>query len=151
TLRRHAAALHSHWYRKWCDANNFNSMLLEDTRQRKEAALDRSLQTQQTVLSDHFDPPGPEVIPYSDRAFEAAAIEWLVHTNQPIQTFKNPMFKTMLDIASRASKGITLPSPKKTRTRIIHMFKQKMYLLRDHLNVSFVVSLVRAESLISAH
>ncbi|KAH9017161.1 hypothetical protein EDB84DRAFT_1276639, partial [Lactarius hengduanensis] len=123
-------------YRKWCDANNFNSMLPEDTRQRKEAALDRSLQTQQTVLSDHFDPPGPEVIPYSDRVFEAAAIEWLIHTNQPIQTFKNPMFKTMLDIASRASKGVTLPSPKKTRARIIHMFKQKMYLLRDRLNVS---------------
>ncbi|KAH9019408.1 hypothetical protein EDB84DRAFT_1275822, partial [Lactarius hengduanensis] len=145
TLRRHAAALHSRRYRKWCDANNFNSMLLEF-----ESPVG-SLQTQQTVLSDHFDPPGPEVIPYSDRAFKAAAIEWLVHTNQPIQTFKNPMFKTMLDIASRASKGITLPSPKKTRTRIIHMFKQKMYLLRDRLNVSFVVSLVCAESLISAY
>lgn len=56
---------------------------------------------------------------------------------QPIQTFKNPMFMKMLDIASRAppSRGVTLPSPKKTRAQIIHTFKQQMYLLRDRLNV----------------
>ena len=56
-------------------------MLPEDTKQRKEAALDKALKTQQSVLGDHFGPP-EEVILYSERAFEAALIEWLVHTNQ---------------------------------------------------------------------
>ena len=56
-------------------------------------------------------------------------------TPQPIQAFKNPRFKTMLDIASRVTRGISLLSPKQTRACIIHMFKQKMYLLRDRLNV----------------
>jgi hypothetical protein len=129
-------------------------MLPEDAKQRKEAAMDKTLKAQQTVLSDHFSPPDADIIPYSDRAFEAAAIEWLIHSNQvryfilvcfvqrsdpwplqPIQTFKSAMFKKMLDIASRASHGVTLPSPKKTRVRIINMFKQQMYMLRDRLNV----------------
>lgn len=57
-------------------------MLPEDTKQRKEAALDSASKTQQTSLGDHFSPADTEVIPYSDRAFEAATIEWLVSTNQ---------------------------------------------------------------------
>ena len=56
-------------------------MLPEDTKRHKEAASDKALKTQQSVLSDHFGPP-EEVIPYSERAFEAASIEWLIHTNQ---------------------------------------------------------------------
>jgi hypothetical protein len=40
-----------------------------------------------------------------------------------------------MDIVSRATRGITLPSPKKTRAHIVHMFKQQMYLLKKHLNV----------------
>ena len=31
--------------------------------------------------------------------------------------------------------GITLPSPKKTRARIVHMFKQQMYLLKKRLSM----------------
>ena len=42
----------------------------------------------------------------------------------------------MLDVASQVTHGITLPSPKKTRAHIIHMFKQQMVLLWAHLNVS---------------
>ena len=45
----------------------------------------------------------------------------------------------MLDMASWASRGITLPAPKKTRSRIIHMFKQQMFLLRSRLNVSLII------------
>ena len=56
-------------------------MLPEDMKRCKEAALDSAMKTQQTVLGDHFGPP-EEVIPYSNRAFEAATIEWLVQTNQ---------------------------------------------------------------------
>jgi hypothetical protein len=98
TLRRHAAALHAvrffphvvstyllalqNRYRKWCKANNFESMLPEDTRQRKDAASGSGEQTQQSALSDHFNANGTKAIPYSDKVFEAAAIEWLVQTNQ---------------------------------------------------------------------
>ncbi|KAH8980380.1 hypothetical protein EDB86DRAFT_2813725 [Lactarius hatsudake] len=135
TLRRHMASLHSRQYRKWCKANHFDSMLPEDTKQRREAALDSSLKTQQTTLTAHFNPREPDPTPYSDSAFEAAAIGWLIQTNQPIQAFKNPAFKKMMDIASRATRGITLPAPKKTRGRIVHMFKQQMFLLKKRLNV----------------
>ncbi|KAH8984649.1 hypothetical protein EDB83DRAFT_2240894, partial [Lactarius deliciosus] len=106
TLWRHIAALHSHRYRKWCGINKFDSMLAEDTKQRRAAAQGTSQQTQQTTLGDHFNPHQADVIPYSDRVFEAAAIEWLVQTNQPIQAFKHPAFKKMLDIASRATRGV---------------------------------------------
>ena len=34
------------------------------------------------MLLDHFNPPDEAIIPYSDKAFESAAIEWLVQTNQ---------------------------------------------------------------------
>ncbi|KAH8981786.1 hypothetical protein EDB86DRAFT_2812693, partial [Lactarius hatsudake] len=135
TLRRHMASLHSCRYRKWCEANRFDSMLPEDTKQRREAALDTSLQTQQTTLTAHFNPREPDLTPYSDSAFEAAAIAWLIQTNQPIQAFKNPAFKKMIDITSRATRGITLPAPKKTRTLVIHMFKQQMFLLKKRLNI----------------
>ncbi|KAH9056773.1 hypothetical protein EDB87DRAFT_1566061 [Lactarius vividus] len=134
TLWRHLASLHSRRYRKWCEANNFDSMLPEDTKQRREAALDSGLQTQ-TTLAAHFNPREPDPTPYSDSAFEAAAIAWLIESNQPIQVFKNPAFKKMMDIASRATRGITLLSPKKTRAHIIHMFKQQMILLKKRLNV----------------
>ena len=57
-------------------------MLPEDTRQCKEAALDSSMQVQQTSISDHCNIFNDIIIPYCDRAFMAAAINWLVHTNQ---------------------------------------------------------------------
>ena len=40
------------------------------------------MQAQQTTISDHFNPLDEVIIPYSDRAFKAAAIDWLIHTNQ---------------------------------------------------------------------
>ncbi|KAI9436263.1 hypothetical protein H4582DRAFT_1816874, partial [Lactarius indigo] len=135
TLRCHLASLHLHWYRIWCKTNHFNSMLPEDTKQHREAALDTSLQTQQTTLSAHFNPREPDLTPYSDHMFEAAAISWLVQSNQPIQAFKNPAFKKMMDTTSQATHGITLPAPKKTCGCIIHMFKQQMFLLKKCLNV----------------
>jgi hypothetical protein len=122
--------------------------LAEDSKLRKDDA-DSSQQT----LSSHFLQNDSLAIPYSAKVFKVSAIEWLVHTNQvgssyfrlqinltlpcqPIQAFKHLTFKAMLDMASQATKGVSLPSPKKMRARIIHLFKQCMYLLRDHLNVS---------------
>ena len=130
-------------------------MLLDDTRQHRETTLDNNLQTQQTVLTDHFD-TAEVVVPYSDQAFQSATIKWLVHTNQvcgffsflsiadhlllqPIQALNHATFKSMLDIASQVTKGVSLLTPKKTRDCIIHMFKQKMYLLQDRLNVCILL------------
>ncbi|KAH8982577.1 hypothetical protein EDB92DRAFT_2040844, partial [Lactarius akahatsu] len=129
------ASLHLHQYRKWCEANNFDLMLPEDTKQQREAALDSSLKTQRTTLATHFDPCEPDLTPYSDSAFEATTIAWLIQTNQPIQAFKSPAFKKMMDIMSQATCGITLPAPKKTHGHIVHMFKQQMFLLKKCLNV----------------
>ena len=132
-------------------------MIPDDAKQHKEAELDKTLKAQQTILGDHFG-LADEVIPYSEKAFEALAIEWLVYTNQvlffpmlcfslhsdcllhqPIHMFKYQCFKKMLDMASQASHGVMLPAPKKTHSRIIHMFKQQMFLLRSHLNVSLII------------
>ena len=128
-------------------------MLPEDARWCREAVMDSSVQTQQTMLSDHFNPHDTQIIPYSDKVFEEAMIEWLIQMNQvcscqlqwyidlilvcqPIQAFKHLSFKMMLNIGSQASKGVSLLSPKKTHVHIINMFKLQMYILRDHLNVS---------------
>ena len=132
-------------------------MIPDDAKQRKEAELDKTLKAQQMILGDHFG-LADEVIPYSEKAFEALVIEWLVYTNQvlffpmlcfslrsdcllhqPIHTFKYQCFKKMLDMASWASCSVTLPAPKKTHSRIIHMFKQEMFLLHSRLNVSLII------------
>jgi hypothetical protein len=57
-------------------------MLAGDTKQRREAALDSDLKTQQTKLGDHFSTHEADAIPYSDKAFEVTAIELLIQTNQ---------------------------------------------------------------------
>lgn len=54
-------------------------MLPDDTRQRRETALENGLQ--QSALTDHFG-DAEVIVPYSDLAFESVSIEWLVHTNQ---------------------------------------------------------------------
>ncbi|KAF8262702.1 hypothetical protein EI94DRAFT_1601197, partial [Lactarius quietus] len=133
TLRRHAAAVHSRRYQKWCEMSNFNSMLLDDAKKRK-------LVDKQPSVTEHFGPEDRDARPilYSDKALETAALEWIIQTNQPIQLLKHPAFRKMLDITSRATvRGIRLPSPKQSRGQIIKMFKQQMCLLRERLNVRF--------------
>ncbi|KAH9031814.1 hypothetical protein EDB84DRAFT_1270945, partial [Lactarius hengduanensis] len=134
TLRRHAASVHPRRYRKWCDSNNFDSMLPQDSKKRKRVEKDG-----QSLVIHHFRPEDPTArpIPFSEKALQTAALEWMVATNQPIQTFKNAAFKKMLDIASRANRSIRLPSPKQSRAQIIKMFKQQLRSLRDRLNVTF--------------
>ncbi|KAH8981829.1 hypothetical protein EDB86DRAFT_2768185, partial [Lactarius hatsudake] len=144
TLRRHAASLHPRRYRKWCQENKFESMLPDDTKQRRQAALDKNLKTLQSSVTDHFKPQNESErpIPYSDKAFMCAAIEWLIDGDLPLQVFSRPSFKRMIDIASRATRGVKLPSPWRTRGHIIKTFKQQMCLLKEWLNVSsFVFSL----------
>ncbi|KAH9017238.1 hypothetical protein EDB84DRAFT_1240183, partial [Lactarius hengduanensis] len=75
TLRRHAAALHAQRYRKWCSSNNFDSMLPRDSKQRK--CIDK-----EPSIIEHFGPEDPSArpIPFSNKALETAALEWLIET-----------------------------------------------------------------------
>jgi hypothetical protein len=59
-----------------------------------------------------------------------------IHPLQPIQAVDHPSFKKMIDVASRATKGVIIPGRKATRTEIIGLFKKQMARLRDCLNVS---------------
>jgi hypothetical protein len=66
-------------YRKWAKSIRFESRLPGDVKKRKAAAelvtrtLDRDLK-EKTITE--------RVVPYSDKAFRRAAIEWLVATDQ---------------------------------------------------------------------
>ena len=54
-------------------------MLPEDAKQRKSLALDKA---RQSSVTNHFGPEDARPIPYSDNAFRAAALEWLIEMNQ---------------------------------------------------------------------
>ncbi|KAH9048196.1 hypothetical protein EDB84DRAFT_330541 [Lactarius hengduanensis] len=138
TLRRHAASLHLRRYKRWCKENKFESMLPDDTKRRREAALDKGAKILQSTITHHFQPENAaeKPIAYSDKAFSCAAIEWLIEANIPPQVFDRPSFKRLVDLASRANHGVKLPLPRQTRGRVIKMFKQQMCLLKERLSVS---------------
>jgi hypothetical protein len=71
-------------YNKWCKANDFVTKLPDAVKQAKEAAdIDRDM-LQQSSLDGHLRkiPQQERVIPYSDKLFREAAIEWLIATDQ---------------------------------------------------------------------
>ncbi|KDQ13268.1 hypothetical protein BOTBODRAFT_98395, partial [Botryobasidium botryosum FD-172 SS1] len=96
TLRRHCEAYHQDDYLKWCKKNDFVPQL--PAMKKREAAASESVQQPITDFAVKVDKP----VPYSDSAFRAAAIEWLTSTDQPLDVFEHPRFKTMVDLASRA-------------------------------------------------
>jgi hypothetical protein len=55
---------------------------------------------------------------------------------KPIQALEHPKFKEMIDVASRATKGVKIPGRKATRAEIIHTFKDHLTKLKAKLNVS---------------
>jgi hypothetical protein len=69
-------------YRRWCTSSGFLSMLPEDAKARRKAALEKVME--QTQVDDHFRPMKPEdkPTPYSDEVFKQAAIQWLIETDQ---------------------------------------------------------------------
>ncbi|KAG2037402.1 hypothetical protein BDR03DRAFT_813976, partial [Suillus americanus] len=137
TCRHHLAYLHAHAYHTWCEKNKFISMLPKDVKDRKTAAAITN--AEQGNLDGHLHDIQPTewVLPYSNKLFREAAIEWLASTNQPIQAVDHPSFKNMIDVASRATTGVIMPNRKTTRHEIIDMFKQQMTKLREWLSVCF--------------
>jgi hypothetical protein len=71
-----------HVYRKWCKDNNFESKLPDDIKARKTAAAAANMR--QGTLDEHVREiePGEHVLPYTDKLFREAAVEWLITTNQ---------------------------------------------------------------------
>jgi hypothetical protein len=67
-------------YLQWAGANNFISMLPKDAKQRRMQVSASS----QSQLDSHVQPmvPKERSIPYSDKAFRHAAIQWLIGTDQ---------------------------------------------------------------------
>jgi hypothetical protein len=68
-------------------------MLPDDTRRRKEAALDKNVKTLQLSVTDHFKPKREAESPvaHSDEAFAYAAIEWVISAdlvNKSLSLFK---------------------------------------------------------------
>ncbi|KAG1906237.1 uncharacterized protein F5891DRAFT_942271, partial [Suillus fuscotomentosus] len=76
TLHRHAEAHFSGKYRKWANQHSFKSMLPGDVKARKENAAQQRINAH---LTEH---KAKRVVPYSDKLFRQAAIEWLVATDQ---------------------------------------------------------------------
>ncbi|KAF8186318.1 hypothetical protein BJ912DRAFT_469614 [Pholiota molesta] len=137
TLRRHMQARHKGVYQTWCKARKFESMLPDDTKARRAAALDALLQTQ---VDGHFKVATPEdkPEPYSDELFKEAAIQWLIETDQPIRALEHESFKNMIAIAARATKAVKIPSRTAARDHIIRQFKEQMKALSERLNVSYI-------------
>ncbi|KAG2047245.1 hypothetical protein BDR06DRAFT_897824, partial [Suillus hirtellus] len=68
--------------------------------------------TEQGSLDNHLHEINSTewVLPYSDKLFCKAAIEWLTSTNQPIQAVEHPSFKKMVDVASCTTMGVIVPN-----------------------------------------
>ncbi|KAH7885626.1 hypothetical protein F5I97DRAFT_1810590 [Phlebopus sp. FC_14] len=146
TCRHHLAFCHKAAYLKWCKENKFVSMLSEDVKECKIASDITNVK--QGSMNDHVREivPTEHVIPYSDALFREAAVEWLITTNQVCLSLYyvlvthrisvHPSFKKMVDIASRATKGVIIPNRNATCREIMKLFKKQMaYLL--NVSVSF--------------
>ncbi|KAG2033417.1 hypothetical protein BDR03DRAFT_824198, partial [Suillus americanus] len=119
-------------YQKWAKDNAFASKLPGDVKAEKEKAA----QAQQSINAHMTEQKLSErVVPYSDKLFKKAAVEWLIATDQPIQALEHPKFREMIDIASRTTQGVKIPGCKATCAEIMRMFKNHLTWLKTKLNV----------------
>ncbi|PPQ76983.1 hypothetical protein CVT24_009478, partial [Panaeolus cyanescens] len=123
-------------YNKWAEKNNFISKLPLAVKRRKEAAQAQD-RLQQASIEPHTVVSNPDrVVPYSDKLFREVAIQWLIETNQPIQALDHPRFKELIDVASRSTHGVVIPSRKKAREYIMELFRKNLGSLRDRLKTA---------------
>ncbi|RDB14951.1 putative AC transposase [Hypsizygus marmoreus] len=135
TLRYHIESQHYALYHRWAGKNTFESKLPKDVKARKDAETAAN-QEKQSTLDPHLRdvPPKERTIPYSDKLFREAAIEWLIATDQPLQALEHPKFIEMIDVASRATNGVKIPNRKATRQHIIDLFKKNLTDLQRRLS-----------------
>ncbi|KAI9507685.1 hypothetical protein F5148DRAFT_1149551 [Russula earlei] len=97
---------HAGKYCNWANSANFVSKLPGDIKRWKAAAEEATCMLECDLREK---PHSEQVIPYSDKLFHHAAIEWLVVTDQPIHALEHPKFKEMIDIASHATNVVKIP------------------------------------------
>jgi hypothetical protein len=84
-------------YRKWAKDNSFTSMLAGDIAARKK----QNEQAQHTINTYLMERKLTDrVLPYSDKAFMTAAIQWLVSTDQVCFSPHNYIFIAELNFYS---------------------------------------------------
>ncbi|OBZ73926.1 hypothetical protein A0H81_06552 [Grifola frondosa] len=114
-LWHHLEAKHPATYCKWAQKHDFEFRLPGDVKKWKDA-MKRC------------------IIAYSEQVFREAAIEWLIATDQPISALEHPKFKAMINIASRVTDGVKIPSRKVACKEILCLFDAQMEGLRKRLN-----------------
>ncbi|KAF7311751.1 putative AC transposase [Mycena indigotica] len=142
TLRRHMEATHEAIYHRWATKNGFLSALPKDRKARKDAAAIASGAASQPTLDKHLHEPPPreKLVMYTDEVFKEAALDWLIATDQPIEALNHPKFKHMIDIASRAKNGVSIPGQGSTRAEIIELFQKRMLFLKEKLNIGYLTT-----------
>ncbi|ESK81374.1 hat family dimerization domain-containing protein [Moniliophthora roreri MCA 2997] len=134
TGRRHLESSHRGAYLKWCDENNFQSMLPKDSKARW-AAERASKNLTQTSLNLPAAPLKEVKIPYSDWNLLRAALKWLAKTDQPLSALEDVDFVTMMEIAARAPDGkIKLPDRHTTRQELLNWLGEVLRSIMAHLN-----------------
>ncbi|KAJ7265072.1 hypothetical protein C8J57DRAFT_1069374 [Mycena rebaudengoi] len=146
TCRRHLASLHEPAYHKWCEATGFVSHLAKDVKARNAAAADAAKALAQTKLAPHLRERPERIVPYTDKIWLDAALEWLVATDQPIDALSHPKFKTMINIAARATNGVRIPGRNSMRAEIMQLFHDQMDKLRIRLAVHVIEFRPRRET-----
>jgi len=73
-------------YRNWAKSANFISKLPRDIKKRKAAAEEATRTLDRDLREKKFS---ERVVPYSDKLFRRAAVEWLVATDQVRNLFYN--------------------------------------------------------------
>lgn len=127
--------------------NKFESKLPADIAARKKA-LSEVAEQQKTLDANLVNMPKKDrVIAYTELTFRRATIEWLIATDQvstlgicsakypdffqPLDAVEHPTFVNMIQVASRATNGVTIPSRKVARNEIIRMFHEQISALKD--------------------
>ncbi|KAJ7651791.1 hypothetical protein B0H17DRAFT_958304 [Mycena rosella] len=139
TVRRHLAKYHKPEYHAWAKEENFESKLSDDVKARKqaaEAAAAKEKFLRQQTLDSHLKEKPARPAAYTDELWLDAALDWLISTDQPIDALTNPKFEVMIDIAARATEGVTLTGRAQTRAEILKLFHEQMDKLKIRLHVS---------------
>jgi hypothetical protein len=114
-------------------------MLPKAVARRKTVALEGASALTQSGLDGHLRPVKAEpIVPFSNELFQEAATEWLISTDQPIRALEHPAFQKMINIAARATKGVSIGDRKVQRTKIVEMYQKQMNHLRERLIVSSI-------------
>ncbi|PBK65450.1 hypothetical protein ARMSODRAFT_862756, partial [Armillaria solidipes] len=120
TERRHLVTKHKSDYRAWCKANNFESMLPEDTAEHRK---EEKKKLAQSSLDNH--------VPSLCAQESSLALLTFLIQSQPIDAFQHPDFIWMIHMAAQVPDGqIFLPGQKATRRAILEWSNEHLVNLK---------------------